>query len=125
MQVVREELRVESCAVLYSIGLSIVESCRASITCYQCTVKKGKYLDVTERERAALTYSTPEALLELIKAGASLELIEAKAIPETNHEYLHKKNKALSEKGCGLTRAPTWLVFCYIPAIEVTVKLVA
>jgi hypothetical protein len=70
------------------------------VTCYQCTVKKGKYLDVTEpteRERAALTYSTPEALLELIKAGESLELIG------TNHEYLHKKNKTLSEKGSGFT----------------------
>jgi hypothetical protein len=85
-------------------------------------VKKGKYLDVTEptdRERAALTYSAPEALLELIKAAASLELIEATAIPRTNHEFLHKKNETLSEKGSGLTKASTWLVFCYIPAIEV------
>jgi hypothetical protein len=63
--------------------------------------EKGKYLDVTERERAALTYSTPEALLELIKAGESLELIEAKALPGTNHEFLHKKNKALHRRGVG------------------------
>ncbi len=54
--------------------------------------EKGKYLDVTEpteRERAALTYSTPEALLELIKAGESLELIEAKALPGTNLTYIY------------------------------------